>query len=214
MQSHFADSCTQRKETRLGFSLIELLAVIAVLAIVVALSAPAMVNVARGQGMKRAVSEVSGLIEQGRVEAMATSTWTWVGLVPQNANGGEELLAVLVASKDGTTNRTPANLRMITRPVRIEHVRVLPSLTHWSEGDTVPLSDGKFSFAQEVLGKSVTFTNSVIGFSPRGEATIDHASVPPWIEVGLRELRGTMEITNKTASIRVSGFSGEINVNY
>lgn len=214
MQYHFAGRSTSNNHTRTGFSLIELLTVLAVLAVVVALSAPAMVNIARGQGMKRAVSEVSGLIEQGRVEAMATSTWTWMGVAQQNTQGGEELLAVLVASLDGTTNRAPANLRLISRPVRIENVRVLSSLTDWADTNTVPLANGTFSFSQQVRGQSVTFTNTVLGFSPRGEATIDHAAVPAWIEVGLRELRGNVEIPSKTASIRASGFSGEVNVNY
>lgn len=200
---------------RNGFSLIELLVVIAVLALALALSAPALLNVAQGQGMKRAVGEVSGLAETARAEAMASSTWIWMGLREQSSSGQKQLVAVLVASKDGTTNMAPSNLRIIQNPVRVENVSILPSLTQWaSVSGTVPLANTSFRFSQTIRGESLTFSNTVLGFSPRGEATTGNGAVPPWIEIGLREMRGTVEIPNKTASIKISGFSGQQSVDY
>lgn len=198
-----------------GFSLIELLVVIAILAVVIGISAPALLEVARGQGMKRAVSEASGLVELARGEAMATSTWTWVGFKEQTINGEPELLAVLMSSKDGTKSMTATNLRMISRPVHVKRVKILSTLTKWAASNgTVPLDQASFSFSQTINGQAVTFTNTVLGFSPQGEAAITAGAVPPWIEIGLRELRGTTEIEDKTASVRVSGFSGQVIVDY
>jgi len=206
---------SSRSLSRNGFSLIELLVVIAVLALALALSAPALLNVAKGQGMKRAIGEVSELAELARAEAMASSTWIWMGLREQTSSGQRELVAVLVASKDGTTNMAPSNLRIIQNPVRVENVKILPALTQWaSVSGTVPLVNTSFRFSQTIRGQSLTFSNTVLGFSPRGEATTGNGAVPPWIEIGLREMRGEVEIPDKTASIKISGFSGQQSVDY
>lgn len=196
-------------------SLVELIVVMGAIVVLVALGAPALMELARGQGMKRAVSEVGGLLEQARIEAMATSTWTWVGLAQRDPDAPPELLAVLIASKDGTNNMDADNLRIISRPVRIENVRVLSELTEWAgETGSVPLTGSSFSFSETVAGESVSFTDTVVGFSPRGEATLSNNTVPPWIEIGLVEMRGAVEIPDRTASIRVSGFSGQQDVSY
>lgn len=192
---------------------------IAVIGIVIGLSANALVDVARGQGMKRAIADVGGLVEQGRVEAMATSTWTWVGLRQQTVGSDSELVAVLVASKDGSTNRAASNLRLVSRPIRIKNVQVMPLMTKWGYGvDGLELvsagGSDKFSFSQIVRGENLNFSTNILGFSPRGEAAINNSSVPPWIEIGLQEMRGTTPITNKIASLRVSGFSGQLNTDY
>lgn len=201
---------------RAAFSLLELLIVIALLILVMALTTPALVNIAQGQGMKRAIGDVSGIVEQARSEAMATSTWTWVGLSQQNAGPQSELVVVLVASLDGTANMSQTNLRMISRPMRIQNVKVLPSLTHWGQDvdGTVPLAGSTFGFSQTIQGKLIAFDGTVLGFNSRGEASLGDGAVPVWIEIGLRELRGTTEIPDKTASIRVSGFSGQVDVDY
>ncbi len=196
--------------------MVELLVVIAVLALALALAAPAMFNIAQGQGMKRAIGEVSGLAENARAEAMASSTWIWMGLKEENSGGQKQLLAILVASKDGTTNMATSNLRIIQNPIRIENVRVLSDLTTWGDEvpGTVPLDDSKFKFTQTVRGTATTFSDTVLGFSPRGEATTGNGAVPPWIEIGLCEMRGEVEMPNKKASIRISGFSGQQRVDY
>ena len=202
--------------SRRGFSLIELLVVVAVIGLVIALSGSALMDVARGQGMKRAIADVGGLLEQGRAEAMASSTWTWVGLKQQTSGPETELVAVLVASKDGSTNRADNNLRIVSKPLRIKNVQILGQLSKWANGiDGIKqTSDGNFGFSQKVRGENLNFAGNVVGFTPRGEAAIDQTSVPTWIEIGLQETRGLTPITNKTASLRVSGFSGQLNTDY
>lgn len=199
-----------------GFSLIEILVVVALLILVMALTAPALVGIVQGQGMKRAIGDVSGIAEQARSEAMATSTWTWLGFAQQDKGTHSELVAVVVASLDGTTNMAQDNLRMIAAPVRVENVKLLNTLTDWGQGvsGTVPLSGANFSFSQNIRGQNITFNNAVLGFNSQGEATRGDGSVPPWIEIGLRELKGTTEIPEKTASVRVSGFSGQVDIDY
>lgn len=199
-----------------AFSLIEMLIIVALIILVMALTAPALVGIVQGQGMKRAIGDVSGIAEQARSEAMATSTWTWLGFAQQDKGTHSELVAVVVASLDGTTNMAQNNLRMISPPIRIENVKLLSTLTEWGQGvtGTVPLSGANFSFSQNIRGQTVTFNNTVLGFNSQGEATRGDGAVPPWIEIGLRELKGLTEMPDKTASIRVSGFSGQVDIDY
>ncbi len=181
-----------------------------------ALTAPALVSIAQGQGMKRAIGDVSGLVEQARAEAMATSTWTWVGFSQSTTGPSPELLMVMVSSLDGTTNMAAANLRMVSRPIRIQNVKLLPILTDWAGGidGIVRFDDASFAFSQTIQNKTVNFGETVLGFNSQGEATLGNGAVPAWIEIGLREMKGTKEITEKTASIRVSGYSGQVDVDY
>lgn len=205
-------------ELSAAFSLVELLVVIAVIALLLGLSAPALVDVARGQGMQRAVNEISGMVEEARLEAMAMGTWTWLGLAQQVVDGREELVAVVMTSKDGTANMDNTNLRPLSRPIRIKNVRVLDELTDWvdsaSMGEVAALTESDFSFSERVGGEMMEFSGSVLGFSPRGETALRDDEVPAWIEIGLRETRGEVEIPEKTASIRISGFSGQQMISY
>lgn len=208
-------SCSRRFHQ--AFSLVELLLVVGVIAILLGLGAPALVGIIQGQGMKRAVNEVSQLVDVARLEAMSMSTWVWLGFDQREVDGRQELVAVIVASKDGTRSLAPGNLKAITRPIRIPDVKVLDSLTSWGatgSGTTVPLSGSSFAFSETVGGDSRDFSGTVLAFNSRGEAALDDSATPSWIEIGLREMRGDVEVPERTASIRVSGFSGQQLVDY
>ncbi len=197
-------------------SLIELLVVVALIAILAAISVPAFVSIAQGSGMRRAINGISDVLEGARTEAMATSTWVLVGLADTtqvNAARTPQLTLMVVASRDGTTNTAAANLIALAKPVRIENVRILDSPTQWA-GNAALLKNSSFRFTGTIAGSAQTFTNTVIAFSPQGEALITPTALSSWIEIPVREMRGTKEIAEKTASIRVSGVSGQVVVNY
>ncbi len=200
-----------------GFSLVELLVVIAVIAVLVGLAVPALVSLTQGSGMRRAITSVSDSLELARTEAMAQSTWVWVGVADTtkaNAASTPELAITTVISRDGTRDTTSANLLPLTRPVRVENVKLLPARTDGTPVGTRVLEGSPFVFAAPVDGQSVSFTGTIIAFSPQGEALLDPAATSAWIEIPLREMRGTTEVVDKTASILVSGLSGQVVVNY
>lgn len=206
-----------RKHSR-AMSLLELLVVICLIAMLMALTVPALVNIAQGQGMKRAVTDISGILESARAEAMAASTWVWVGLADTtatNAVKNRELTVAVVSSRDGSSRLDAANLSRKTRPARFENVILLPDRTAWATNPSVaPLKNGDYQFTCTIAGQSKTFSGSVLAFSPRGEAVLQSNAVSPWIEVGLRESRGGVEKPERTGSILVSGVSGQVIVTY
>ncbi len=207
---------SSRSEPRRAFSLIELLLVVALIAILSLLAVPAFISISRGSGMKQAINGVSDALEMARTDAMASSTWIWVGLADGTADNPSQtpqIVIARVASRDGTTNTDTTNLTQLAPPVRFANVAVLQSPTSWGTNVSVA-KNSAFQFAIRVAGQTKTFSNNVIGFSPQGEAVLNTATVSPWLEVGLQEMRGSTPITNKTASIQIAGVSGQVVVTY
>ena len=194
-----------------ALSLVELLVVTALVGILAVMVAPALVSIAQGSGMKRAILGVSDSLEQARTQAMAQSTWVLVGFSQDNTSLPLNLTIMAVASKDGTTNTTAANLMPMGKPIKVENVRILTSPV---TTNVTVLKDSQFGFTATVAGAPREFSGTVLAFSPQGEAILKNSTVSSWIEIPLQELRGSTPITNKTASIRVSGVSGQVIVNY
>ncbi len=104
---------------RSSFTLLELLVVIALIAILMVLVAPAFTNIKTGNDITTAAYTITGALEQARNYAMATNTYTWVGFYeedgsqtstnPATAGNGRLVLSV-VASKDGTTVYDPKSV--------------------------------------------------------------------------------------------------------
>ncbi len=198
-----------------AFSLIELLVVICVIALLMTLTVPALVSIAQGQGTKRAVNDISGILESARAEAMATSTWVWVGFsdtTTENTVKNSEITVLTVSSRDGSSDLIASNLQQQGRPVRFEHVVLMPGLTGRQSSGAVPFDDSDYRFTFTV-GTS-TRSYSAIAFSPRGDAHLKAGAVPSWIEVGLKEKRGGRENDSRMGSVQVSGISGQTIVQY
>lgn len=200
-----------------AFSLTELLVVMALIGILVTLAVPAFVSIAQGSGMKKGINEIADALELARTEAMAKSTWVLVGLADTTADNPDHTprhSLILAATRDGTTNFATTNLMFLSKTAHIKDIKILSSPTPWAGTNAVVLKDSTFSFTTPIAGKSTVFTNTVLAFSPQGEALINPASISPWIEIPIREVRGSTEIESKTASIRVSGLSGQVIVSY
>jgi prepilin-type N-terminal cleavage/methylation domain-containing protein len=97
-----------------GFTLVELMVVIAVIVLMSVLLVPAFTSLKASGDITNAAYTISGLLEQGRNHAMANNTYVWVGFYEENANSGAptnatpaypghgRLVLATVASTDGT----------------------------------------------------------------------------------------------------------------
>ena len=91
-----------------GFTLVESLAVIGVVAALLAIVAPAFVQVDSARALNKSAYDLSGLLEEARAYAKANSTYTWVGFSEEAADGNAgsppigRIVASAVASRDAT----------------------------------------------------------------------------------------------------------------
>src|SRR5256885_10253928 len=101
-----------------GFTLMEMMVVIGIIAILMVLVAPAFTNLKTAGDVTSAAYTIKGVLEQARTYAMANNTYTWVGLYEEDGSqsstnpptsGVGRLVMSVVASKDGTTVYDPTS---------------------------------------------------------------------------------------------------------
>jgi prepilin-type N-terminal cleavage/methylation domain-containing protein len=174
----------QRKRPS-GFTLIELIVVMAVMLAMLTLIGPAIFALKGGADVSRAVYDVKGILDQSRAYAMANNTFVYVGFAEVNASvpagstqagtvGGGRLVIAAVASKDGTPtlDATGSNAVPIQKLQRFENLHLADfSEPKVSAATTGPMKaraeiDGTNSFS---IGKSIGSSTPVFTW-PLGSA--------------------------------------------
>ena len=102
----------KRFHDRQGFTLLELMTVVAIMGIVVALAIPAMTSYKRKEDTRRAAVAVSGMVSNARTRAIATGRMTFL-LLAEPTNGVAPFapgqIAALVSDDDGDNRATVAD---------------------------------------------------------------------------------------------------------
>ena len=221
---------TEAGDLRSAFTLVEILAVVAIMGLLFALVIPAFNGLVKTKGVTRAVNDVSEMIDLARSEAMAKNTYVWLGFNAGKLSGNDQLLAVIARSVDGTPNLAATNLRFVTKVQKEDNVLLTnvagltsnvktqlqaaytPSAAQ-PEVSTFTTTPDKITIS--VNGSTVNFV-SLLTFTPQGEilatATPSTSGAPtPFttqLMLGFRRTNGGVAIASDTDSSAILLYGG------
>ncbi len=200
-------SLHQKSKSMTGsaFSLIELLAVMAIVSVMMAVSVPAF-NVLKSTGdISAAAYDIASTLEQARAYAMANNTFVYVGFAERSQMdatkpGEGQILISAMGSKSGSRNFDSKNLVALTRLRKMPNVRLEENIPNSGNltRPTVPtayqVADDSFTAQDTFDAGGVTFSK-IVQFDPRGMASIQAraASVSQWMEIGLAGAQGSSQ---------------------
>jgi prepilin-type N-terminal cleavage/methylation domain-containing protein len=134
-------SCTAVASREGGFTLLELLIVVGIIAVLLVLLAPAFTSIKSAGDVTSAAYTIKGVLDTARTYAKANNTYTWVGFYEENvANPSSpntdtpavgRVIMSIVASKDGTNVYgsgtgvvDPTKLVQVGKLIKIENVHL------------------------------------------------------------------------------------------
>lgn len=217
--------------------MIELLAVMAVVALLASVTIPA-VSSFRGAGVfERTASDIPDLLSQARAYAMGKNTYVYVGfqevdgVAPTSADGVGRVAVAVVASKDGSRPyaNTPAPLAGNVTPISKLHYFDNVHLANAADLSNGSTMTGRPSAAIDLAGSTAKTTfqwpvaatakhnfSKVIEFDPQGvprvqKSTTYDSSVKNCIEIALVPTVGNaVASTANQAAIQIDGVTGAI----
>ncbi len=222
MATFTANRKSLRKQS--GFSLVEMMCVLAIISIMASFAWPAIVGIVSGDRLSNNAYQLSNVVQQARSEAVARHTYVWVGFYSyKDANGVPAVMVASVCGNSGlSTDLQNNNFTVETKPTILRNVSLAASTAYTSlpgfdssvTTTDVALYGYSFPFTLNVGGKTnVTFTDAV-AFGPDGQANLAQASGSLLLEqcvgMGLQQAPVTSKL--HVAAIQVRGLSGDVSV--
>ena len=202
-----------------GFSLIELLLVMALAAILTALSITSLGGLRGGAQLNSSLSTLVGLLEAGRQRAIGANTYVWVLFASQIPGEAEPGIVVAVYERRDGSGMPTISGDVIDEAGEIWSPTLrtfaLPHLTLKDKGEmsfpslpaeTSLVGLAPVSVAVTHAGQTINYSRAIL-FSPNGTARVS-AALSHYLEFGLL----TQNRANNGAVIRVNALTGKAQV--
>jgi len=202
-----------------GFTLIEMLVVIAIISILLTAAGPVFDKLTSGQSPAAVAAAVAGQLDRARTHAIAKNTYVWVRLGAVEEEPKDFFIGVY-QSLDGTEKPAATNFKGVWTAPRFENFKLTSQLdSNFTATLPTPTVDEKnkpsdavwvrFSPSGEVQTIDATPTESRIKMKlPEGTP----APLTSWIELGLQPTRGGQvpeALKKDVAAIRLAGLTGQ-----
>lgn len=204
-----------------AFTLVELLVVVAILAMILTLAGPAMNVILNASKGDSAAEELSLATEWARAEAVAQSTFVWMRLGEPTAarqSGSSEpsdLELRIWSSRDGSSDGSPANLVELRRAQRWQSLSLAPIAASLVERPDVPQEsqvDGSVWLIFSPDGSAREIPAQAGSAPPQASAPEPDPGLERWIELGLQPTKGgtvTPGLKNKGVVLQIAGLTGQ-----
>jgi Tfp pilus assembly protein FimT len=207
--------CGRSSSHASAFTLVELMIVISIMMLLMSFAAPTMSGILKGKKTDQALSAVSAVLENARMEAMVQNTYIWVGFLnkkssgtPAPPSGQDEVWMMSFRGKTGEKRPSndgqiiPASSLRRLEGISILDLASLPELVsnkvNKQSNDTAmfgdfikaPPSPISIRWAGTTETGQLEF-NQLILFTPRGEALLENGdkdklpSPVPYVSLGL-----------------------------
>jgi type II secretory pathway pseudopilin PulG len=213
-----------------AFSLIELLAVMAIIVTLSAVSVPALQSVKGGSSVNKAVADLSSTLELARTHAMANRTYVRVLLGEISASGSRmvpQIIAQPIYSANGSalgdmslTDAWPS----LGKPLVLDNLRVFDTMEGATplntSSDVTPMGSnvqGAFMspVSRHTPGKGTLSYTGVIQFSPTGEARVSFDEPARHIKIAVDQPdagNASAGLKKNPFILRLSGMNGSIRI--
>ena len=219
-----------------AFTLVELVMVMAIMLLVMGFAAPSVVGILKGKKIEQALSAVTGLLEQARMDATTQNTYIWTGFLnvaARDAGSGVDELWMMTFRGRAGESRIPAtadDILPVSTLQRVEGVNVVETDTLADAVKALlptPMKDvaSAVKSSTKITWKGTTATGPrdferLLLFTPRGEALWETGSpttLPlsePNFIIGLARTQNGVPVPadKDMAFVSVAGVTGRVNV--
>jgi prepilin-type N-terminal cleavage/methylation domain-containing protein len=213
-----------------AFSLIELLAVMAIVVALSAVSVPAIQSVKGGSTVNKAMADLSSTLELARTHAMANRTYVRVLLAEVPASGNRilpQLIALPIYAANGTSAgdmTLVADWPALSKPLVLDDLKVFDTLNGSApvntSADVTPMGNNvqgakMANVLRQVPGRGGVTFSGVIQFAPTGEARVSFEEPARHIKLAIDQPQSGNAVEGRKKNpfiLRLSGMNGSIRI--